>query len=339
MNIETNKFGTSEVYEAVDLEYPAYLYGCACMSIQSEALSFANAYPSSIVTDPARAASIVVLSCQVTDLAVLNDLRNVARLRNEYPNAQIYVGGCLAKRFDIDLPEGVRRVEPLRKDYQDIKDSSLVAYSAPFWVKEFKQSDGELEDGHLFRNSYPLRIGVGCKQSCTYCTIRITRGEFYQLEMKRLIPEFLAHEDVVLICESPTVEQIRDWCDLARICKKPISIRNLEPQIYTQVSETLYSLACDMLLKVLHIPVQHTDTVALLKMRRHIVSTCHVFAEMQKFRNTGTITATNIITDYEDIPNPTKESLDMFDYVSWNPFWDGKWDAQKAVERFQKYLG
>jgi len=28
----------------------------------------------------------------------------------------------------------------------------------------------------------------------------------------------------------------------------------------------------------------------------------------------------------------------MFDYVSWNPYWDGIWDRQKAEERYKKYI-
>jgi ribosomal protein S16 len=28
-----------------------------------------------------------------------------------------------------------------------------------------------------------------------------------------------------------------------------------------------------------------------------------------------------------------------YDYVSWNPLWNGKWDRKLAEERFEKYLG
>jgi tRNA A37 methylthiotransferase MiaB len=344
MRIESNKFGSGEMYEASDLQTPIYLYGCACMSIQSEALSFANYYHQLIsrkviTTDPKNAASIVVLSCQVTDLAVLNDLRKATQLHREHRGAQIYVGGCLAKRFDIQLPEWARRVEALRQDYQEIQDNSLVTYSKPFWATGFKQDDSPLAEGHLFRDMYPLRIGVGCKKSCTYCTIRITRGEFYQLETKRLIPEFLNNPDVVLICESPTFQQIHDWCDLARICNKSISIRNLEPDVYTQTSSKIFDLAQKHLLKILHIPVQSTNPDTLASMGRNAKCAAIVLQDMQAYRDLGTVTATNVIVDYKDFPNPTKEELAVFDYVSWNPYWDGTWNQSKAVERFAHYLG
>ncbi len=345
MRIDTNKFGSDVMYEAKDLQQPIYLYGAACMSIQTEALSFANGFSSlifnhdAITKDPALAKSIVVLCCQVTDLAIHNDLKHVYALRNKYPVAQVYVGGCLAKRFDISLPNGVRRVEPLRKDYQPIEDKTLVGYAPPFWVNGFKEGEDALADGHLFRDSYPLRIGVGCKKKCTYCTIRITRGEFYGLDMKRLIVEFVNHDDVVLICESPTADQIKDWCDVARVCNKPISVRNLEPQVYSQCCESLFALANLGLLKVLHIPVQSTNPATLQDMARDVRSTLMVLDDMPKFQKAGTITATNTIIDYKDFPNPTDESLSMFNYVSWNPYWDGKWDPIKAEERFNKYLG
>lgn len=339
MRIESNKFGSGEIFEASDLQTPIYLYGCACMSIQSEALSFANQNREIITTDPDAAASIVVLSCQVTDLAVLNDLRNAHRLHQEHPYIQVYMGGCLAKRFDIALPEWARRVEALREDYQEIRLKHLVAYSKPFWASDFQENDSTLAEGHLFRHMYPLRIGIGCQKACTYCTIRITRGEFYQLELKRLIPEFLNSPDVVLICESPTEDQIKDWCDLARICNKHISIRNLEPFVYVRTAGYLYDLAKLKLLKVLHIPVQSTSLDALQAMGRDVKATSIVMQDMSLFRDQGTVTATNIIVDYKDFPNPTKNELAVFDYVSWNPYWDGKWDQAKAVERFDRYLG
>ena len=36
------------------------------------------------------------------------------------------------------------------------------------------------------------------------------------------------------------------------------------------------------------------------------------------------------LSDYPD---------NLYDYVSWNPLWNGKWDRKLAEQRFRKYLG
>lgn len=338
MRTETNKFGSGNIHEAKDLIGPIYAHGCACMAIQSEALSFANAHPYMFTKDPSEALSIVVLSCQVTDLAILNDIRTVELLQRDYPSAKVYVGGCLAKRFDIELPAGARRLETLRSDYTHIQDSKLVNFEAPFWAPDFAENDDDLATGHIFRNMYPLRIGVGCEGKCTYCTIRITRGAYYELSTDQLVPEFLAHENVVLIADCPTAKQIEEWSRVAIQHNKPLSIRNLEPQIYTQVAHWLKVLAELKLLKILHIPVQSVDEAVLHDMGRSVKATKQVLDDARFFQKHGVITATNIIIDYKGMTG-NERSVPGFDYVSWNPLWDGKWDRTSAEERFERYIG
>ena len=65
---------------------------------------------------------------------------------------------------------------------------------------------------------------------------------------------------------------------------------------------------------------------------------------MKKLRENGTLIATNIIIDYVNdgklYPNYDKEKLENeFDYYSWNPYFDGNWDQEKAKVRFKKYIG
>jgi hypothetical protein len=59
---------------------------------------------------------------------------------------------------------------------------------------------------------------------------------------------------------------------------------------------------------------------------------------MRILKAKGVFIATNIIIDYKDFPNlplPTN----VFDYISWNPYWAGLWSTEKAEERFKKYIG
>ena len=237
-----NIFGEGILYEEGDLEGKIYATSAACMSVWSDMLSFANQDPKRFVMDPQDADTIVVLGCQVTDLAVLNDLE-VAKKLHDATNKNIFIGGCLAQRMDIPLPEYMKRLDVVRVVGQELEDRSLVHYEKPFWVPDFKESKDNLKDGNLFRNYYPLKIGAGCHGKCKYCTIRHTRGDGYEMVPEEQIEEFLNHDHVVLTSDSPTVSQVKAWCRIAKECNKEISIRNIEPQNLIQCKEELLELA------------------------------------------------------------------------------------------------
>lgn len=337
-----NIFGEGIIYDKEDLGKKIYATSAACMSVWSDMLSFANRYKDRFVSNPKEADSIVVLGCQVTDLAVLNDLE-VAKKLHEETNKDIYLGGCVAQRFDIPLPDYIKRLNVIREYNIDLEDRTLVHYEKPFWVKEFNEMDDNLKDGHLFRNFYPLKIGAGCHGKCKYCTIVHTRGGYYEAVPTNQINEFLNHENVVLISDSPTPSQIKAWCKIANETNKDISIRNIEPQNLIQCREELLQLADKNLLKIVHCPVQSFDEELLIAMNRNVTATNKAIELIKELRNKGVLTATNIIIDYtvngKLYKNHDKEKLnEYFDYYSWNPYFDGNFDLKKAENRFKKYI-
>lgn len=337
-----NKFGEGVIFEKEDLGEKIYATSAACMSVWSDMLSFANKYPDRFVNDPREADSIVVLSCQVTDLAVLNDIKVAAKL-HELTGKHIYIGGCLAQRMDILLPEFTKRLDVVREIGVELNDTSLVHYEIPFWVPDFKEEDESLKEGHLFRDYYPLKLGAGCHGNCKYCTIRHTRGETYETVAKDQIEEFLNHEHVVLTSDSPSVKQIKEWASIAKEMNKEISIRNVEPQNIIQCEEELLDLARCGLLDIVHCPVQSFDKNILESMNRSVDATYKAIDLLLKLRNLGVITATNIIIDYVVdgvvLENHDREMLDeYFDYYSWNPYFDGNFDLARAEKRFNKYI-
>ena len=327
------------MYLVDELKGKNYFTCAACMSVLADTLSWANKHKNKVTKDPEKADNIVVLSCQVTDLAVLNDIRTLERLKAKYPGKNFFVSGCLAQRKDIELPVWVKRLEQPRETYQDIVDKTLVNYEKPFWVKDFKEKDKNTKEGHLFRESYPLRIGKGCKFNCTYCTIRVTRGPFEELKSYgKLKEEFLRHDAVLLIADSPTAEQIKEWCKIALEAQKPISIRNVEPFVATQCKNELMYISKKKLLKEFHCPVQSFDREVLEDMHRHVDSTFEVVKMAKKMKEYGTFIATNIIINYKNFKQDFSQIYKTYDYVSWNPYWDRKWDRGAAEKRFEKYI-
>ena len=352
-NVE-NRFGSGTMYSISDIlvkeNTKIYCECAACLSVYTDMLSYAN--NTNVVSrlwpqNDKNVTDIIVLGCQVTDLAILNDIRTLERLHEENPEADVYIGGCLAYRFDIELPEYVGRLEVARNEDKRILPElkKIVKWQKPFWITGELEAE-EYSDGNLFRNSHPIKIGAGCKGKCKYCTIRDTRGDSYEKNAYFQVKEFMDAEedkDIVFVSDSPTVEQITDWCHLARRFKKRVSFRNVEPNVANLCIRPLFELAEEGLLNTLHVPIQSNDPEVLKAMNRDVNATIFYTQWSQILREKGVKLATNIIIDYvvdgkvcrnEDIDFLSKN----FDYWVWNPYFDGNWDRKKAEERFDKYI-
>ncbi len=324
-----------------ELEGKIFISCSACMSVYADALSYVNASPENITSKPEEASNIIILSCQVTDLAILNDFNILDKYKKLYPDKKYFISGCLPQRLDIPMPDGVERLELPRCNYEKIYDKRLIYFEKPFWSAYFVESNDEKEEfeqGHLFRNMYPLRIGKGCPNKCSFCTIRFTRGAFEEYSATKLEQEFQEFDNVVLVADSPTAGQIKDWCEIAHRWDKPISIRNVEPDIVVKCEEELIDLAAWGLLKVFHSPIQSTTLDILIDMGRGVKNTYKSMAIVRELRVLGVFTATNIIIDYKNFPNDTADLSETYDYVSWNPYWDGVWDEEKAKKRMKNYI-
>ena len=366
----TNKFGTGEVVSMEEVlqttgrtgRIVAYCTSAACMSVTSDMKSWVSVNHSvdKIIFVTKNVAKnnnmIIVLGCQVTDLAILNSIRTAERLHEENPTAEVYMGGCLAYRFDIELPPYVNRLATARSDYSpiDYNWANAIKWEKPFWVSDdsWKDSDSDFAEGHLFRNMYTLKIGAGCTCKCTYCTVNETRGRGYEADAYLQVKEFLDHEDVVLISDNPTSKQIKDWCHIAERYNKHISIRNIEPSVVCRCSDELRAIAKKGLLKIFHCPLQSLNEELLKIMGRDITDTSNAYLFMQELRKYGVKIATNFITDYKVIvrnntsgdeikvyKNMDKDFFDRyFDYWSWNPYFDGKFSREEAEKRFDYYI-
>lgn len=346
MALVRNRFGTQNMYEIEDIRYPIYCESAACLSVYTDFLSWLskNIERDVCTLDVQKAKSIVVLGCQVTDLAILNDIKIAEKLKEQNPEADIYMCGCLAQRFDIELPAFIKRLNVVRVLNQPILEEAkkLTVYSKPFWVDEMDE-ENEYAQGNLFRKSYWLKVGAGCHGKCKYCTIRDTRGEGFEANPSEQVDEFLQHDNVVIVSDSPTVMQVKEWCYISLKFNKEISIRNIEPQTANACREELIAVSENKLLKNFHCPIQSMEEKILLAMNRSVNQTIKAIELMQEMRKHGTKVATNIIIDYViDGTNyknmPIQELDNLFDYWSWNPYFDGNWDRQKAEKRFQKYI-
>ena len=137
--IVENRFGKGELY-TIDEVYnelgitgmiKVYCESTACMSVTSDMMSWVSSgeHRSKIafvdMNKPGYNNVIIVLGCQVTDLAIFNDINKARALHEENPEAKVFMGGCLAYRFDIPLPGFISRLGAVRTEYQEITPESL----------------------------------------------------------------------------------------------------------------------------------------------------------------------------------------------------------------------
>ena len=301
MQTITNRFGTGFFLTYNDLRKKRiHAVSTACMSVTTDMFSFMQKKivepDMHFIAKPLNQEDcfIIILGCQVTDLSILNDIKTAEEYHKEYPEAQIVMGGCLAYRFDIPLPDWCLRVGTLRQENIEISSNKykLLDWKKPFGVGENDKDIFSMESGKLFRNHYPLKIGAGCHGKCKYCTIRDTRGESFEVEACQQIDEFLKYSDsynneydgVVLISDSPTVKQIKDWCSIALYYNRKISFRNVEPQIANACADELLELAKKELLEIFHCPIQSNDEKVLTTMGRSVKATFDYIELAQKLR-------------------------------------------------------
>jgi len=93
------------------------------------------------------------------------------------------------------------------------------------------------------------------------------------------------------------------------------------------------------LLDTIHIPIQSTNNEVLMDMGRETMPVFDILTFLiPSMKKAGVFTATNIIIDYKDYPN-NMDVYDIFDYVSYNPYWNNIWNIDKAKNRYNYYLG
>lgn len=333
MNLSTNKFGTSWIAQEDDLkDEKIFIYNCACLTIHTEVLGWANKNKNLIVTDPSQATIIIVLGCQVTDIAILNDTLTAEEMRLKYPQTTVFIGGCLGQRFDI--PVGFPRVDLLEADYEPIVDNFLITWQPPFW-------DAEEDFLRIGVEAY-IRVGKGCHGKCSYCTIRETRKEYKVLDMFELGDQIeeLGSEYCYIVptCDTLSSTQIRQLLHTT----EELFLRNVEPSTLIKSTQDIVEMCEFGNLVGIHVPIQSLNSKVLESMNRnpdHVYESLF-FLKWLKEKYHVKI-ATNIISGFDNIIGGYEPKIDiykLFDHVAVNPYWDGVWDRQKAETRMLQFV-
>lgn len=336
----TNIFGSCEVYYINDIKGPIKIECSACMSVYADAYSWAVSHMHRIGDGN----SIIILGCQVTDISILNVFKRAVECLKTYEN--VYISGCLAHRFDIPFPAGVKRLMPFSSDtYIGSISENIISINDPFWINPADYNpQGVMTPGRIFRGVNAVRLSRGCDGHCSYCTIIHTRGDRKEFPLSYDV--FAENDELLLIADSPSIRSLSAATDYACRHNTKLQMRNLEPIMLGTGSPLRHhfeTLLDRNLLSVMHAPLQSLNPTIITHMRRSLSHTEDAFSYMQYLRSRGVKIATNLIIDYPIdgtiIEDDTLSKITpLFDYVSWNPLWDNVWDEARAIERDKRYF-
>ena len=259
----------------------------ACLSVFADGWTESCLYSDKITLDIRKATNVVLLGCQVTDLAIYASMKYLEKIMKKYPNKNFFVSGCLAQRLDVELPKGIERVRLPYSNATHLSNERKPEWQKPFWISGFKNMPSKkYSDGHTFRYSYPFRVSKGCSFNCSYCTIKHTRGERAACDQGLLIRDpYLRNksmkDNVVLVADSPSKEEVNWFIDSMldpkiNIHSKGFEIRNVEPRVALECKGSIIKAAKSGMLRLFHAPLQSLDADVLKDMNRNYNNTKNV---------------------------------------------------------------
>lgn len=331
----TNKYGSGEIELSENLKKNIFIVSATCLTSHTEILSWANCNRDRIVREPFIADNIVIQGCCRNDMAVLKAMKILDYYRKEYVGGRVFLTGCLAKRMDIKLPKNVHRLVPLVRDSEYIKDRTLV-----------RNEDIMPEWGKLFTAFYPLRIGSGNIRTTNACDGRSIKMGNKVLDCgddaKRNLLNEIAYFDKTpaLVCDRPRRSQLESWLKTSVYNSVPIAIYNaeIEELIDKDIERLLLAAARHRTLRALHCQFRSASAQVLFHFNVNVSKAYRVLDLIKKLRNHQVFCAADGVVHYKHIKDNTKLTLNhVFDYVRWEPYWNGKWNQSLAESRYKMY--
>jgi threonylcarbamoyladenosine tRNA methylthiotransferase MtaB len=240
-----------------------------------------------LVTTPAEADLCVLNTCAVTHVAAQKSRQALRRLHRQNPGARLIATGCYAELTPADLRDlpGVELVVDNKgkdhlHEYLAAEETSAVR-PPPFPLRPS-------------RTRALVKIQDGCDNACTYCIIRVARGEQRSRPPDQVLAEVQArleagHQEVVLTGvhigaygrdrvpgawpseARPEPVEINIWDLVARILAETdvprLRLSSIEPW---DLSASAFALWNDpRLCRHLHLPLQSGCDATLRRMNRH----------------------------------------------------------------------
>ena len=243
------------------------------------------------IVDVAYEADIVVINtCGFIEDAkkeAIDNILEMAELKNEGSIKKILVTGCLAERYKEDILAEFPEVDGViglgaNGNIVDVINSIMNDETvSDFPEKEKMPLSGDRLLTTPNHWAY-LKIADGCSNCCTYCAIPAIRGEFRSRTMEEIIEEAteLAQggtKEIIIVAQDTTRYGLDLYGELrlSELLRKLNNIEGLEwirllycypDRITDELIDTIAS--CEKVLHYIDLPLQHADGRILKLMNR-----------------------------------------------------------------------
>jgi tRNA-2-methylthio-N6-dimethylallyladenosine synthase len=273
-------------------------YGCQMNEHDSERIAGLLASEGMQATDDVESADVVVLNtCCIRENAdnkLYGQLGRLKALKQERPDLQIAVGGCLAQKDRDLIVERAGHVDVVFGTHNLANAAALLdraRFEGPV-VEILEEHEGFAGGGtgalparRDHRHSAWVTIQVGCDNSCTFCIVPIVRGPEISRRMGDIVHEVeeLAADGVseITVLGQNVNSYGRDlgagqyrpqFADLLRALDAIDGIdriRFTSPHPKDLRPETIAAMAeCDSVCEHLHLPLQSGSDRTLARMHR-----------------------------------------------------------------------
>lgn len=265
--------------------------GCAKNRVDCEMMmSKVRAGGYRLIEDAAQATIAVINTCGFIESSKqesINEILELAKLKEEGKIKKIIVTGCLAQRYSTQIRELIPEADVViglgaNGDICDIIDKALQdEFVESFPSNELMPLDGARVQSTPQHYAY-LRIADGCDNCCTYCAIPLIRGHFRSRKIEDIIDEakHLVHNGVkeLNVIAQDTTRYGEDLYGklmlptlLKELCKiddlRWIRILYCYPDRITD--ELIDTIKCeDKIVKYIDLPLQHCNGDVLHRMNR-----------------------------------------------------------------------
>ncbi|MEI6242878.1 MAG: tRNA (N(6)-L-threonylcarbamoyladenosine(37)-C(2))-methylthiotransferase MtaB [Chlamydiota bacterium] len=244
----------------------------------------------------------IVNSCSVTENAENSSLYEIRQLIKKYPQAKIFVTGCLVEKDRI-FPSMERVTFVSNSEKENLISLVTNHEKLPFSIQRF----------HGHSRAF-VKIQDGCNQFCSYCIVPFTRGTSRSRPIKDILEEVKVlvkngYKEIVLtgihIGDYPELSSL--LCELAAISGlERIRLSSLDPNT---LQDPLLStiLSTRMIMPNLHLSLQSGSNQILRIMNRRY--TTEIFEEKVRYlveKNPDFTITTDVIVGF---PGETEEDF------------------------------
>ena len=264
--------------------------GCAKNQVDSERmLSILEKNDIKIMSTADESDVIIINTCGFIEDAKKEAIENIldmAKLKNEKTIKKIIVTGCLAERYKEEIKKEIPEIDGVlgTGSYDDIAEAVKKVMEDEEY-SSFKDKNEYMPVGDRILTTPPymgyLKIAEGCDNKCTYCAIPQIRGKLRSIPMEELIRQakVMFDEGVKELCviaqdSSRYGEDLYGEYSLSKLLKelckidfKWIRVLYLYPD---KVTDELIDVIAEeeKIVKYIEMPLQHINNDVLQRMNR-----------------------------------------------------------------------